>query len=907
MRRSANDIRREFIQFFTERGHTFVPSSPLLPAEDPTLLFTNAGMNQFKDIFLGREQRKYTRATNTQKCIRAGGKHNDLEDVGHDTYHQTFFEMLGNWSFGDYFKAEAIRWAWELLTEVWGIPKDRLYATVFAGYEPEGLEPDDESRRLWRDVTDMDPSHVFDGSRTDNFWEMADVGPCGVNTEIHLDMTDDKSGASLVNAGDPRVVELWNLVFIQYNRDESGVLTPLPKKHVDTGMGFERLCAYLQGKRSNYATDLFVPIIEKIETLTDHRYGASAGVADRFDVLGDPGATGDIACRVVADHARALVFAIADGILPANEGRGYVLRRILRRAARYGRQYLNIHEPFLVELVPTIVDGMGQAFPEIADRQAYIRETIAQEEESFGRTLDRGIELFAQQADALAGAGTKQLPGNVAFDLYATYGFPADLTQVMAAERGMTVDMDGFQKAMDEHREISATGDAFRAAEQIEGLPSTDDRAKYSPSPLEAKVLGWVIEDRYITTGALAPGQAAGVVLDKTNFYGEQGGQVGDTGELLFDGGRFVVEQTQHAGPAVLHVGQAESAPLEVGAAVTCRVDPQRFDIMRNHTGTHLLNWALREVLGDHVNQAGSVVAADRLRFDFTHNKAVTADQQHRVEQLVNDKALADEIVSEATLPLAEARKIPGLRAVFGEKYPDPVRVISIGTDDPTKHADAACAIELCGGTHLSRTSQIGLFAIISEESVAKGVRRITAVTGREAVGHVQRLAESLQAATSVLNVSPEQLPERIQAMLTELKKLRKAGPSSQAAKEAARQIKPQTVADSDAGPVLLAEANDLDAAAMRNLCDQQRQKGAGAFFVGGVSDGKVLLVAMVSEQLASAGTLHAGKWVQAVAKVVGGGGGGKPTLAQAGGKNPEKLPEALAAAAEHAREKLAK
>ncbi len=502
--KTCAEIRAEFIKFFEERGHTFVPSSSLLPADDPTLLFANAGMNQFKDIFLGREQRDYTRAANTQKCIRAGGKHNDLEDVGRDVYHQTFFEMLGNWSFGDYFKKEAISWAWEQLPEVWGLPKERLHVTVFEGDSADGLEADTEAENFWKEVTDIDPSHILHGNKKDNFWEMGATGPCGPCSEIHYDFTDDADGKAMVNGDDPRVIEIWNLVFIQYNRDESGKLTPLPAQHVDTGLGLERVAKIMQNCRSNYGVDLFVPIIKHIEQFTSHRYGASSGMENRFDVITDKD-MGDVACRVVADHARTLTFAIADGVIPSNEGRGYVIRRILRRGARYGRQYLNIDGEFLYKLVPTIVGLMGEAFGELTDRQDYVIETIKSEEESFGRTLDRGIDLFQRQADKLTKAGEKQLPGDVVFDLYATYGFPADLTEIMAGEQGLTVDVDGFEHEMAKHREISSAGGGCQVA-AISNLPATDDSAKYSREPIEAKVLGWVIGSDFLAEGELAVG-----------------------------------------------------------------------------------------------------------------------------------------------------------------------------------------------------------------------------------------------------------------------------------------------------------------------------------------------------------------------------------------------------------------
>ena len=954
MARSCNDIRNEFIDFFVERGHSFVPSCPLLPAEDPTLLFTNAGMNQFKDIFLGLVRRDYVRAVNSQKCIRAGGKHNDLEDVGHDTYHHTFFEMLGNWSFGDYFKAEAIAWAWELLTNPkgWGLDKSRLYVTVFQGDAAEGLEPDDEADGLWRTATDIDPSHILRGNKKDNFWEMGETGPCGPCSEIHIDMTPDKSGRSLVNTDDARVIEIWNLVFMQYSRGADGKLTALPARHVDTGMGFERICMVLQGKRSNYATDLFVPIIEKIETLTKHRYGArpsaanaqcsnaqcstgtagaagdpsgclgtskadpsgglgaspSSGLrASRFDAADTDNIT-DVAFRVIADHARTLTFAIADGVLPSNEGRGYVLRRILRRACRYGRQYLNIDGPFIVKLVDTVVGLMGGAFGELCTRRDYIAETIQEEEVSFGRTLDRGIDLFQKQADKVRAAGPKGpqgtgkcLGGEVAFDLYATYGFPVDLTQIMAAEAGLEVDMAGYEKAMAEHRELSGAGKAFQAAEILD-LPATDDSAKYAATEIDAKVLGWVLGGAFITRGLLQAGQGAAVVLDRTNFYAEQGGQVGDCGAMQWPGGRYAVTDTQLAGSGIVHVGSVEAGSLAIGQAVTLTVDPRRMDTMRNHTGTHLLNWALREVLGEHVNQAGSVVAPDRLRFDFSHNQAVTHEQLAQVERMVNERILADEPVTHRVMPLAEAKKVPGVRAVFGEKYPDPVRVITIG--GPSRPGGAsACSAEFCGGTHLKHTGQIAALKIISEESVAKGVRRITALTGRAAIEHMLGADELLRTAAQLLRTKPEEVPARIEAMAKEIKDLRKAGKAPAAA--AAKEFAPEVALSSPVGPVMVGRMDLPDANAMRAECDRQRQKGAAGLFVGAAGDGKVMLVAMVSDELVATGKMTADQWIKAVAPIVGGGGGGRGTLAQAGGKNPEKLTEALAAAGKWAAKAL--
>jgi alanyl-tRNA synthetase len=898
--RSGNDIRTEFIEFFRQRDHALVESSSLLPADDPTLLFANAGMNQFKSIFLGTETRDYSRAANSQKCIRAGGKHNDLEDVGRDTYHHTFFEMLGNWSFGDYFKAEAIQWAWELLTDVWGLEPDRLHVTVFEGDPSDALEADTEAERLWRELTSVNPDHIHRGSKKDNFWEMGETGPCGPCSEIHYDRTPDKSGAALVNADDQRVIEVWNLVFMQYNRAGDGKLTPLPATHVDTGMGLERITAILQGKQSNYATDLFVPLIEKLETLCSHRYGAEAGGDDRFDTA-DMHNMGDVACRVIADHARALTFAIADGVIPSNDGRGYVLRRILRRAARYGRQQLNIHEPFLTGLVDVVVEHFGQAFGELKSRRDYVVRTIRDEEESFGKTLDRGIELFQRQVRKLRDSGRNELDGETVFDLYATYGFPVDLTQRMADEEGLAVDMAGYEQAMEDHRATSSAGGSKFSGMEIPPLPETDDAPKYTGEPVRAKLLGWVSEGKFVQEGRIPPETDVMVVLDRTSFYGESGGQVGDQGRLIGENGAFEVVDTQMAGQSVLHVGRLAEGDISAGQDVRCEVSSRRFDTMRNHTATHLLNWALREVLGDGVNQAGSVVDPERLRFDFTHNQALTPEQQSRIEQLVNQRVLADEQVSAKLIPLAQARKIEGVRAMFGEKYPDPVRVVAVGTDDPQRSSDATVSAEFCGGTHLQHTSQVGLLKILSEESVAKGVRRITAVTGPEALRTVQEADAILRQLGRELRVPPSQIVERIEAMQKQIKELRKkpAGGGGSAEMEVVSEL------SSPQGQVVIGKVAQADTELMRSLCDQHRQKGAAALLVGGTDGQKVTLTAMVSEELVKAGSFKAGDWVKSAAKLVGGGGGGRPTLAQAGGKQPEKLDDALAEAKRWAEENL--
>jgi len=897
--KTAKQIRNEFIDFFKSKNHEFVPSSPIVPIDDETLLFANAGMNQFKNIFLGLTPAQYPRVANSQKCLRVSGKHNDLEEVGKDTYHHTFFEMLGNWSFGDYFKAEAIEWAWELLTGVWGIDKNRLYATYFGGDEPVPVPADEESPELWPKVTDMPAGRVLPFDAKENFWSPGDTGPCGTCSEVHYDMGSGNCDGSrhpgeacAVNVeGCGRFVELWNLVFIQFSRDEAGTLEPLPANHVDTGLGFERICAVLQGKRSNYDTDVFLPLIKMIEKLCQ---GPAFGFGPKYSP--DGSSATDVAFRVVADHARAVSFAIADGVLPSNEGRGYVIRRILRRAARFGRK-LGQHKPFLHMLVPVVVEQMGEVFPEIAQRRKQIAETVRDEEESFNRTLDRGIDLF----DRVAADADRQLSGAVAFELYATYGFPVDLTQLMAAERGLTVDMPGYEDEMARHREISAAGGGTFQAAAITGLPETDDTAKYETGPVQAKVLGWVVGENFVKQGALGEGAEAAVVLDKTPFYGEAGGQVGDTGRLAWKGGRFDVRDARLVGHCVLHIGVVAKGTLKVGAEVTVQVGASRADAMRNHTATHLLNWALRRVLGGRVDQAGSVVEPARLRFDFTHGQAVTAEQLAEAERLVNERILADEVISARQVPLAEARQIAGVRAVFGEKYPDPVRVVSVGVADPVKDADETSLVEFCGGTHVQRTGQIGFFKIVSEESVAKGIRRITAVTGHEAVRYVQRMDEAVRSASAALRVPVEEIGQRIAAMQKELKGLRKRPAGS-----GAGGFQADFVVESAAGKVLIGQAEAADAAAMRGLCDVERQKGAAAMMVGAADEDKVTLVAMVSQALVKAGKVKAGEWVQAAAAVVGGSGGGKPTMAQAGGKEPDKLPQALQAAERWIRERLA-
>ena len=934
---TAGRIRQGFIDYFVERrGHRHVPSSPVVPHDDPTLLFANAGMNQFKDVFLGVGTRDYLRAANSQKCIRAGGKHNDLEDVGKDTYHHTFFEMLGNWSFGDYFKKEAILWAWELLTDVWGIDKTRLHATVFKGDPGQHLDPDEEAAELWRSVTDINPDHIHYGDKKDNFWEMGDTGPCGPCSEVHIDLTPDRSGGPLVNADDPRVIEIWNLVFIQFNRDTAGKLSPLPAKHVDTGMGFERICAVLQGKASNYDTDVFAPIFRGIADVTGGRpYGGSD---DKTDT----------AYRIIADHVRCLTVALTDGAVPSNEGRGYVLRRILRRAARHGRQTLGVTGPFLHELVPVVVESLGEAFPELRNNPDAVAELIRDEEVAFGKTLDRGIALFEQAAEA----GGDRLAAEDAFKLHDTYGFPLDLTQVMAEERGLAVDVEGFNRLMEAARAQARAGggsaDAAAAlvdAVQRDRIPDTEFTG-YDGTESDAAT--WCLVYRLRDEAGVErvdraeQGQRVALALGRTPFYAESGGQVGDTGSVGTDAGEVRVDDTIKVGQVHFHVGEVirgdiESVPPDATAAsVVCRVDaPSRASTMANHTGTHLLNRALRDVLGDHVQQKGSLVDPEKLRFDLSHNAPITPDEIDRVERAVNADVAADLPVYTELVPQDQARRINTLRAVFGEKYPDVVRVVSIGVpvadllgapDDPKW---MGYSVEFCGGTHLAKTGDAEGLVVTVEEAVSKGVRRIVALTGKTAheaaakgdmlLARAQGIeslpGDKLADAVNELNqqIAETTLPllakEKLRAIVSTLQgKLKQQ--AKQRSRESADRVvdEARRIAESAEGDVIVA-ALDADAAALRTAMDVIRKKRPEtAMLLGGApsdSEGKVGFIAAVPKPLIERG-LKAGDWVREVAKVAGGGGGGRPDMAQAGGKDPAKLQDALEAGRRFAEAALA-
>jgi alanyl-tRNA synthetase len=924
---SSREIRSQFIDYFaSRRGHTVVASSPVVPHDDPTLLFANAGMNQFKPYFLGTETPPYPRAVNTQKCIRAGGKHNDLEDVGKDTYHHTFFEMLGNWSFGDYFKADAIEWAWDLLVNVWGLDPKRLHATYFEGDTADGLEPDVEARDLWLKL--LPTERVHPGNKKDNFWEMGDTGPCGPCSELHYDRTADKSGGGLVNGDDPAMFEIWNLVFIQFNRAGDGQLSPLPARHVDTGLGFERICAVLQEKMSNYETDVFLPLFSAIQKAT----GAAAytGELDKPE---------DVAYRVIADHIRTLTFALTDGAHCGNEGRDYVLRSILRRAVRYGRQTLGVHKPFFYKLVPCVVENFSNAFPELTAKADAVAAEIKDEEDNFSRTLDRGIELFEQAA----ARGGNAVSDDDAFKLHDTYGFPIGLTQLMAEERGMTVDIVGFERLMEDARQRSRGegGGADSRASLVElvqkqSLGATDFLgAEVTELEHEVNVRVFRLGNNcgnYKTTEKASVGKQVAVVLDATVFYAEGGGQVGDTGSIEMAGGeKVVVADTVRVGDVVFHLGEVVGGPLfdGVAATATMRVDAKRRGkIMANHTSTHMLNRALRLHVNKEADQKGSLLDDEKLRFDFSHNSALSVEQVAAVEKKINEDIAADLKVYYANAPQEEALKINGLRAVFGEKYPPLVRVVSIGARvsellaQPGKSDWANYSIEFCGGTHLARTGEAGEFVIVQEDAVAKGVRRITALTGDAALAVTEagtRLLEQLAArpedladhvATLTKAMSAQTLPLLVRAKLRSgiaaLQEQIKQQNKERSKEDSGRVIElARQLAEQSGGDCIVGSFADTDAAALRTAMDVVRKKHAdAALLLAGVSEGKVALVASVPKYKIACG-LKAGDWIKATAKVVGGGGGGRPDMAQAGGKDPGKVEEALVVAREFAAAKL--
>jgi len=906
--KTAKQIRHEFVDFFKGKDHEFVHSSPIVPIGDETLLFANAGMNQFKDIFLGLAPARYPRVANSQKCLRVSGKHNDLEEVGKDTYHHTFFEMLGNWSFDDYFKAESIEWAWELLTKVWGIDSDRLWATVFAGDQADSLPKDEEAANLWPKVTPLPAERVLACSKKDNFWEMGETGPCGPCSEIHIDLGPDRCDMKdvpnhecRVNGGCARFIELWNLVFIQFNRQHGGKLVPLSAKYVDTGAGLERIVAVMQNKASNYDTDLFMPIIERTGQITGHNYTSKLGNKT------------DNAFRVIADHIRALVFAITDGATPSNEGRGYVIRRILRRASRFGRE-LGMHEPFIYKLVPVVVDCLGEAFGEIGERANYVSTVIEAEETGFGKTLDRGIEIFAGAAERAQESNDKVINGEDAFQLYDTYGFPLDLTQLMAQERNLKVDTARFSELMEQQRQRARAAIAkgsLSITDTVSGqiLPETEDLHKYYTDRCDAAIVGFIDSDGFKDKGRIDTGAQIGIVLDKTCFYAEAGGQVGDCGVIQSDKAKFIVERTMKIANCIILQGKVTEGAFDVGEKVHAVVSKDRNSVKKNHTATHVLQWALQEVLGKSVAQQGSYVGPDYLRFDLTYPKAPSSEQLRQIEDLVREKIAADLPVTWTVMPKEQAQKL-GAMALFGEKYGDEVRVVALGAEDKDRIGDAFSR-EFCGGTHVDRLGAIGGFKIIKEESISAGVRRITALTGSALTSHLEKASDVVDELSAMLKVPSESLAERVGQLLKDNKKLakelkaaaRRSGSDSMAE---ARGLLEKSEKIGDAS-IVIGQLSMTSVEQAREAVDMLKKKAKSAAIVLGFDDdGRATLLAGVTDDLVANG-LKAGDIVKEIAPIVDGGGGGRPQMAQAGGKNPNKIGDALKKAAELIKEKLIK
>src|SRR5574344_2042081 len=863
---TSKEIRQQFLDFFASKGHTIVPSAPMVVKNDPTLMFTNAGMNQFKDFFLGNSKAPFDRATDSQKCLRVSGKHNDLEEVGHDTYHHTMFEMLGNWSFGDYFKKEAIDWAWELLTEVYKIDRNLLYATVFEGSSEDGTQMDTEAREAW--LKHLPEDHIILGNKHDNFWEMGDTGPCGPSSEIHIDARsaeEKKSsgipGRELVNQSDPHVIEIWNLVFMEFQRMADGHLESLPAKNIDTGMGFERLCAILQGKNSNYDSDVFAGMLNRIGELSGHRYGESEKT--------------DIAMRVIADHIRAISFSIADGQLPSNVKAGYVIRRILRRAVRYGYTFLGFNEPFLCRLVGQLVDDMGEFYPEIKKQQKLIESVIKEEEVAVLRTLDRGIKMID---DYMKGnAGSKVIAGKDAFVLYDTYGFPIDLSELIASENGFRIDLEEFDAELQKQKERARNATAIESGDWVEFEHcECVEFLGYDMTTLEGATL-----TRHRTVKAKNKTMYQ-LVFDRTPFYAEMGGEVGDTGYILSENGEKIsILNTIKENNLTIHI--AEKIPSNCTQAFTLHVDEnRRLKITNNHSATHLLDHALREIVGTHVEQKGSYVGPDYFRFDFSHFAKLTDEELRKVENSVNQQIRANYPLEENRSATMDEAKAMGAIALFGEKYGDRVRVVKFGN-----------SIELCGGCHVKATGQIGLFKILSESAIAAGVRRIEAVTGETAEKYVQGLEDSLKLAKSLFNNVPD-LEAAIRKTLdenTEYKKELEEVAQQKTADLAEKLVK--NAKEINGVNVIKLEVS-LDPTMVRNAGFILQKKLQNCVLAGAYQfEGKPCLILAYSDDLVAAGH-NASKDIREAAKFIMGGGGGQPAIATAGGKNVEGLQAAM-------------
>ena len=865
----SHEIRRSFLDYFREKGHEIVPSSSLVPADDPSLLFTNAGMVQFKKVFLGEEKRPYKRAASCQKCVRAGGKHNDLENVGYTARHHTFFEMLGNFSFGDYFKKEAIEFAWEFLVERLGLPKEKLWVTVF--------REDDEAADLWPKLTGISPDRVVRLDEEDNFWAMGDTGPCGPCSEILIDQGEDvgcKRPECRVGCDCDRFLEIWNLVFMQYFKDETGDMTPLPRPCIDTGMGLERITAVCQGKLNNFDTDIFANIMALLGSLSGKEYGSSE--------------TTDVAMRVIADHSRAAAFLIADGVIPSNEGRGYVLRRIIRRAIRYGR-VLGLRDPFMKKVAFQVIEDMGQVYPELPKNRQLIGQILDHEEERFAQTLGLGLRMLDEHIEALTRSGSTTISGDFIFKLYDTYGLPVDIVQDISKERGLDFDKEGFEKMLERQRERSKKSaretvteklpDAYRkliesgSLSQFEGYEATSSNARIVALVSEGK------EHKEVSKGWQGE-----LVSDKTPFYAESGGQIGDKGEIETTSGKAKVLDTFKKGDLIIHKVEVTHGEIRLGDEAQMKVfEDRRLDTARNHTATHLLHAALRKVLGEHVRQSGSLVEPERLRFDFTHFSALSRQEIKEVERIVNEKIRADIPVETQTLSQEEAIAM-GAMALFGEKYGDVVRVVTIPD----------FSMELCGGTHLDRTGQIGLFKIVSESSVASGIRRIEAVTGARAIEVVQEMEDELVEIASSLKCPLKAVPKRIQGLTEKIKGLEKEL-KAKAAGAATLDVE-RLVSDArkiDDIKVVSAKTDGLDAATLRELGDKIRDRlKKGVVILGSSKDGKAMLLVMVTKNLTDA--IGAGELIRNMSKEIKGGGGGRPDMAQAGGKDPSGLDKAI-------------
>ena len=862
----ASEIRSSFLKFFESKQHLVVASAPIVVKNDPTLMFTNAGMNQFKDVFLGNAQYKSNRVADIQKCLRVSGKHNDLEEVGRDTYHHTMFEMMGNWSFGDYFKKEAIAWAWEFLTEVLKIDKNKLYVTVFGGDAKDNLEPDNEAFEFWKEH--IDESRIIYGSKKDNFWEMGDQGPCGPCSEIHIDIRDEEQrklvdGKELVNHDDPEVIEIWNLVFMQFNRMANGSLVNLAAKHIDTGMGFERLVRVIQNKKSNYDTDVFTPLINKVAELSGKEYGKEEMV--------------DIAMRVIADHLRAVSFAVADGQLPSNNGAGYVIRRVLRRAVRYGYTFLGFTEPFVYNILPVLVNEMGEQYPELKAQQELVAKVIREEEASFLRTLSQGIRRFESYVEQ--NPESKVIDGAFAFELFDTYGFPVDLTNLMAEEKGLTVDMDGFKKNLEEQKNRSR-----KAAEKSSGdwiVVVEDDKATEFKGYNEITTTSKIMRYREVVAKNKKHYE---IVLDQTPFYAEMGGQVGDVGTLTSENEVVKVLNTVKENDLIIHI--TDMIPQEPEADFVATIDVnRRRKIEANHTATHLMHAALRQVLGSHVEQKGSLVNDERLRFDFSHFSKMTEEEIKQVERIVNEKIREDNLNNTyENVPIEEAKNM-GAMALFGEKYGDHVRVVAF---------DKEYSVELCGGTHIASTGRIGSFKILSEGAIAAGVRRIEAVTGDDVMCYLDAQLEQIAKIKEIVKTSGD-LIKAIESLSAQNQMLQKKVEQMMQEKAVAEARNIYNAAVDFEGRKLVIARVEADVNQMRTIATSVKELDAEAILLmGGIFEGKPALCVMIPQSLVDERKWDAGAMIREAAKEIQGGGGGQKTLATAGGKNVDGIDKAM-------------